>query len=271
MPLKAMHDTLEEIPEAHRELYSEQNDKWVLTGIAGVYTQANLDRVQAALDKERGEHKETKDKLAGWGDLDREKTLAQLDRIPELETAAKGQLDEAKIEEIVTRRVEGTINTRTAPLERQVTVLTGKLETVATERDALAGEKQQRRVHDTVRDAMTKAKVIPEAQEDVLLLAERVFEIRAEDGTIVTRDQVGVTPGVMPDVWLTEMHDRRPHWWPASQGGGAPGSREGGASTNNPWDPKTLNLTEQSRINQENPERARQLATLAGALPPDQG
>ena len=25
MPLKAMHDTLDEIPEAHRELYREQN------------------------------------------------------------------------------------------------------------------------------------------------------------------------------------------------------------------------------------------------------
>ena len=268
MTLKAMHDTLEEIPEAHRELYSEQNGKWVLTGIAGVYTQANIDRVQAALDKERGEHKETKDKLAVWGDLDHDETLAKLDRIPELEAAAKGSLDEAKIEEIVTRRVEGTINTRTAPLERQVRTLNGNLETVTTERDTLAGEKQQRRVHDTVRDAMTKAKVIPEAQEDVLLLAERVFEIRADDDKIVTRDQVGVTPGVMPDVWLTEMQERRPHWWPPSQGGGAPGSRGGGDITKNPWDPKAPNLTEQARILEENPDRARQMAQAAGAEPP---
>ena len=244
----------------------------MLTGIAGVYTQANLDRVQAALDKERADHKETKDKLTVWGDLDHEKTLATLDRIPELEAAAKGALDEAKIEEIVTRRVEGTINTRTAPLERQVTVLTGKLETVATERDALAGEKQQRRVHDTVLEALIeKPEVRRDAYDDALLWAERHLEIREDDNKIVTRDQVGVTPGVETGVWLMEMLDKRPHWQKPSKGGGAPGSRDGGDITNNPWNPKAPNLTEQARILSENPDRARQLAQAAGVEPPGQG
>ena len=41
MPLKVIHDTLEDIPEAYRELYSEKNGKWELTGIVGLVTQAD--------------------------------------------------------------------------------------------------------------------------------------------------------------------------------------------------------------------------------------
>ena len=264
MPLKAIHDTIDDIDEPYRDLYTEKNGKWELTGIAGAFTQANMDRVQAALDKERAEHKATQDKLTVWTDLDHEDIMTKLDRIPELEAAAKGPLDEAQIEEIVTRRVEGTLASRTAPLERQVKTLTGKLEAAAAERDTLATEKQQRRVHDGVREAMTQAKVLPEAYDDALLLAERVFEIREDDGAIVTRDQVGTTPGVDPQVWLTEMRERRPHWWPSSQGGGAKGSGAGLDAVDNPWNPKAPNLTEQARIMAENPDRAKQLAKAAG-------
>ena len=111
---------------------------------------------------------------------------------------------------------------------------------------------------------MTKAKVLPEAHDDALLLAERVFEIREDDGAIVTRDQVGTTPGVDPQVWLTEMRERRPHWWPSSQGGGAKGSGAGLDAVDNPWNPKAPNLTEQARIMAANPDRAKQLAKAAG-------
>ena len=76
MPLKAIHDTIDDIEEPYRDLYTEKNGKWELTGIAGAFTQANMDRVQAALDKERAEHKATQDKLAVWADRDHEETMA---------------------------------------------------------------------------------------------------------------------------------------------------------------------------------------------------
>lgn len=95
------------------------------------------------------------------------------------------------------------------------------------------------------------------------MLAERVFEVD-DEGNVTTKDGVGVTPGIAADVWLTEMQDKRPHWWPQSQGGGAGGSGGGGAGGKNPFSAEGWNLTEQGRLVRENPEKADQMAKAAG-------
>lgn len=267
MALNAVHTTLDEIPENFRELYTEKNGKFELTGISGVKTQADIDRLQVAIAKERDATKAEKEKLSVWGDYQFDDVVAKLDKYPELEAAAAGKLDEASIEEIVSKRVDGTINSKTAPLERQLKLLQTEREELAKERDALSTEKRQRLIHDSVRKAMTASKVIPEAQEDALMLAERVFEIREDDGQIVTRDQVGVTPGIAADVWLTEMVSQRPHWWPATQGGGARGGSGGGASFggSNPWALDSWNMTKQGQVlNEHGREKADQMAASAG-------
>ena len=267
MPLSAVHDTIDDIPENFRELYTEKNGKFELTGIAGVKSQADVDRLQTALQKEREDHKTAKGKFEIWGDLDHEEVMSKLDRIPELEAAAADKLDEAGIEEIVTRRTEGTIKSQMAPLERQIANL-------SKERDEAVGlvsqfqEKETKRaIHDNVRAELTKAKVIPEAQEDALMLAERIFEVQ-EDGAIVTKDNVGVTPGITADAWLVDIQEKRPHWWGTSSGGGAAGGRNqsGMGFANNPWSPDHWNLTKQGQIIKEHgSEKAAQMAQAAGS------
>ena len=266
MPLLAIHDKLEDVPEPYRPLYTEKGGKYELTGITGVKTQADVDRIYTALGKERDEHKLTKEKLAVWGDLKYDEVQSSLDKIPELETAAQGKLDDAKIEEIVTRRVDGTLKSRTAPLERQVTTLTQELVNSKTLLDGLQVEKKVRIIHDDVRQQLVKAGIIPEAHEDALLLADRMFEVRQDDGVVVTKDQVGVTPGVGADVWLVEMQQRRPHWWPASRGGGGKGGGAGYNNENNPFTYSNWNLTKQGAIirEQDGMSKAEQLARLAG-------
>ena len=37
----------------------------------------------------------------------------------------------------------------------------------------------------------------------------------------ITRDNVGVTPGIDPAVWLSEIQAKRPHWWGEMVGTGA--------------------------------------------------
>jgi hypothetical protein len=76
-------------------------------------------------------------------------------------------------------------------------------------------------------------KVIPEAQEDVLLYARALFTV-AEDGSVVTKDAGGVSPGLPPKVWLSDMAQKRPHWWPLSVGGGARSSSSVSGKSN-PW------------------------------------
>lgn len=267
MALQAIMDSLDEVPEHFRELYTEKNGQFELTGISGMKTQADVDRLTSAIQKERDEHKATKDRLGLWSDLDHDDVMAKLDRFPELEAAAAGKIDDAAIEEMVTKRVSGTINSQTAPLQRQIDTLTKQLEEVTALAEQRGAEITAGKIKSAVRRALNAGKVIPEAQEDALMLAERIFEVREDDGEIVTRDQVGVTPGIGPDVWLTEMQTSRPHWWPGSVGTGARGAGGGGNGgySNNPFSHEHWNMTKQGEVlRSQGREKAEQMAKAAG-------
>lgn len=273
MALQAIHDKLDDIPEKYRELYTEKGGKFELTGIAGVKTQADVDRLTESLRKEREEHKASKEKLKIWDGLEHSEVIAKLDRIPELEAAAKGKLDEAKIEEMVERRVTGTLKSRLAPVERENKTLKESLAAEVAEKEKLVGERVRRQIHDALRAAATELKVLSEAQEDILLLGERVFEI-VDGGKIVTRDGVGFTPGIDPKSWLGDMQPKRPHWWPASLGTGSRGSGNGQMQNGaNPWARDTWNLTEQGKVlkskGREVADRmAASAGTKVGGVPP---
>lgn len=257
--LKAILDSLEGVEPHFHSLYTERNGKFELTGIEGVKTQADIDRLQTALTKERNDHKTLKDRVSLFGDRKPEDIIAALDRIPELEAAAKGNLDEGKLNEIV----EGRIKSRLAPIERQAQTLQQQLSEANASLEMLRAKDSLRIITDAVRGAASKLKVVDSAVEDVTLLAERLFTID-ETGAVVTKDNVGVTPGISADVWLTDMQAKRPHWWGPSQGGGAGGNRGGGSGVTNPWSKDSWNLTEQGRIYKENSSKAEQLAKAAG-------
>lgn len=260
MGLKSVVDTLDDVDEKFHELYTQKGDKYELTGIEGVRTQADVDRLQSALSKERNDHKQVRERLQLLGDRKIEDVLSQLDRIPELEAAAKGKLDEAQIEQIV----EGRLRVKVAPLEREKSQLTKQIEMLTTENTTYKGKERTRSIHDAVRGALTKQQGFqPSAVDDALIYAERMLDI-SDDGQIVTRDGVGVTPGVDAAVWLSEMQSKRPHWWGPSQGGGAGGNRSGNGGGSNPWTAASWNMTEQGRVLRENPQRAEQLAKSAG-------
>lgn len=264
--LQAIYDAIDDIPEGFRELYTEKNGKFELTGITGVKTQADIDRLQTALTKERNDHKATKDLLKAWNDTGWKISEVQekLDKYPELEAAAAnaGVANEEKIGQLV----EARIKSRLAPVERERDQLKTDL---ATRDQTIVGYQQkdrQRAIHDSVRKAATDAKVLPSAVDDALMLAERVFDV-AEDGRVTVKDQVGFTPGIEPDVWLTEMQGKRPHWWPESSGGGSRGSKGNGTGmAKNPWSKEHWNLTEQGNyIRTNGMEKAAQMAELAGS------
>ena len=265
MVLKATYADITDIPEQFQELFSERGGKYELTGVAGVKTQDDVARVQSALEKERNEHKGTKDKFSAWGDLDHAEIMSKLDRIPELEMAAKGKLDENELEELVARRYDARINQVVAPKDRELTKLQSDYAAAQEKIQTFELMETRRTIHDDLRSAMTESKVIPEAQDDALMLAERMFEIR-EDGQVVTRDGVGVTPGIPSQVWLQEMQAKRPHWWPVSGGSGATPGKSGGLGMGgNPWSKDSWNMTEQNAFtNTHGREKAAQMAQSAG-------
>lgn len=265
--LKLIYDKQEDIPEQYRDLYTEREGKWHLTGVEGIKTQDDVNRVQASLDAERADHDKTKAKLKLWGDRDPEETIATLDRVPELEAAAEGKLNEDQISEMVDRRVESRIKTKTAPLEREIEELNEKNTTLTSENDGFRASDKRRRIHEAVRAAATESKVRPEAMDDILMNADRHFEID-ESGNIITKDGTGVTPGVSAKTWLTDMQPTRRYWWPDSVGGGAPGG-SGGSGKNNPWTDEHWSLAEQSAVmrSPNGKQKSRELMVAAGVDP----
>ena len=259
MALHAVVDNLDNVDAQYHDLYTEKDGKFYFTEVIGLKPQADFDRVHSGLTKERNDHKETKGKLNAFAALgNADEVLAKLDRIPELELAASGKLDEPAIEKLVTTRLA----TRLAPVERE----RDQLKTQLAEKDAVIvgfqGKERTRTITETLREAAKKVGLLDTAFEDAALLGERVFEI-SEDGRVTAKEGMGCTPGVEPSVWLTEMQTKRPHWWGPSQGGGATGSGQKGGGTN-PWSAEGWNMTEQGRIYNESSARAEQMAKSAG-------
>jgi len=261
MSLKAIHDSIDDIPEQYQSLYTERDNKWELTGIEGVKTEADVSRVQTALEKERKDHKKVKEALNTWGDLNHEEVILQLDKIPELEAAAGGNIDEKKMDELVETRIK----TRLAPVERENKTLKEKLEVASQEITGFKQKDVERTVTEQVRKAATVAKVLAPAMDDAVMLAGRVFELN-EDGVARTKDNVGFAPGMTPDIWLQDMQQKRPHWWPASVGGGANGNEGGGNFSKNPWSKDHWSLTAQGQVvKQQGVEKAEQMAKAANS------
>lgn len=259
--LEAVLDSIDELPEDLKSEYVQSGDKWVLQ-VNGMKPQADFERVQNALNNERREHTALKTKIKdNFGEEKFEDIHAKLDRIPELEAAAEGNMDEAKIDQIV----EGRLRTKIAPVERE----RDQLKTKVTELEGTVGEltanEKKRLIRDAVRDAAKGAKVTDEALDDALMLGDAIFEVRDDDGKVVVKDNVGYTPGIEPSVLFTDLQAKKPHWFGQSGGGGANGNRGGGGGgVKNPWTAENWNITEQGRLMTADPSKADQLAKQAG-------
>src|SRR5574343_628829 len=156
MPIKVEEDNIDNIPEQFRELYTEQNGKFVLTGVEGVKTKADIDRIHASLIKERNDHKQTREKFSFIGDRDISQVQEMLDKYPELELAASNKLDEAGIQKLV----EARLGSATAPLKRELETYKKQM----AEKDSLieqfSTEKKSRKIKDDVLSAIGKHKGI---------------------------------------------------------------------------------------------------------------
>jgi preprotein translocase subunit SecD len=257
--LEATVDSLDNIPEALHSEYVQQGDKFVLQ-VTGMKPEADFQRVQTALNKERNDHNNLKGRVSQLGDRKIEDVVTQLDRIPELEAAAEGKLDEEKINGIV----EARVRTKLAPVERerdQFKARVGELEGTVGE---LTGKERKRLIRDEVRKAAKAAKVTDEALDDALLLGDTVFEIREDDGKVVVKDGTSYTQGIEPSVLFTDLQSKKPHWFGASSGGGSGGNRGGPAGGSNPFSKSGWNMTQQGQAMSADSAKADQLAKAAG-------
>jgi hypothetical protein len=269
MALKAQIESLEDVAEGLRSEYRETQDPTSKKTVYVLDIDGPIDPLPGArtLKDENARRRIENTKLTEQvgkfkvlGERDPNEILSILDRVPELEAAAKGKLDETTINGIVETRLRSKL----APIERE----RDQFKTRATELEAANTEltaKERKRLITTAASSAARAtKVIDSALEDVELLAERVLEVD-DHGNVVTRDGVGVTPGLSAKDWLADMQAKRPHWWGPSAGGGAGGAGGGrGGSGANPWKAETWNMTEQMAIVRTDRARADKLAQAAG-------
>lgn len=263
MALKVKYDSLEEVPEKFHELFVEQDGKFVLQ-VEGMKTEADIKRLTDSLSKERNEHKATKESLKKFEGLDPEKIKEEQEELAELRVRVEDGEGKGPDKETIDKLVEQKAKRLVAPVEAERNDLKKQLDALTGENTGLKSKIASTQIETVVRKACADQKIIGTATEDVIAAAERIFGVQ-EDGSVTTKDNVGVTPGLDVLDWLADMKDKRPHWWPASQGGGAKGGKDGEVFSNNPWDKNKWNLTEQGKLIKADPARAKRMAEQAGS------
>jgi hypothetical protein len=276
--LKTTYEKQDEIPDGYGDLYTERGGKFELTGIEGVKTQADIDRINAALAKERTDHKAVKTQLTelttSLGDIDPTTVPAIVEERDALKTqvdslAKDGKLDEGK----VTERINAAVTQAVGPVKRDLDAASRQLDaernkTKEREQEVanLKTQSRQEKIRMAIRDAATKANVLPTAVDDAVLVGESMFEL-TDAGTLVTKNDAGVTPGLDPKEWAKDMQERKPHWWPASQGGGARGGTGVNATgKDNPWSPEGWNVTAQgAKVRELGAAKAGEMAAKVGS------
>lgn len=265
--LELLYNSADEIPEGYADLYTEKDGKWHLTGVKGMKTETDTNKLSKSLREERDAHKKTKDKLAklGGDDVDIDEVVEQLDELEDLrariEAGEGGKVDEAKLEELVEARLKRQLK----PLERERDQLKSRNQELEGENGQLKTTINNGTIESRLRELATSENVVGSAMDDIVFMGTHMFEV-AEDGAIVAKEGArGVEAGITPDIWLTDMKEKRPHWWPASQGGGAGGGAGGAGSGSNPWGAKSWDLDAQGEMVRQDRAKAERMAKAAGS------
>lgn len=267
--LVSVLDSIDDLPDSidPRTLYTEKDGKFELVG-EGIKTPADIERLNKALKKERDEHKATKGKVAAYGDwtLEAIEELEERAVTAEAATGGKGRPSQEAIDKVVAVQVEKLKRDH----DKIVKGLTEQITTLTGENVNLMGEKKKRTLRDSIAD-VTKGekgiKIRPEALEDVEIYAERVFEF-GEDGKPVTREGVGVEPGLSPRELITNIQvgGNKPHWFEETSGagaGGGNGPKGGPKGGPNVFDKATFNYGAASAMMKQDPIRAKRLIETA--------
>lgn len=262
MALKYEIDSLEELDANLHNLYVQTGDKFVLE-VEGIKPLSEFNKVYGALEKERNDTKAAKQKLAAYGDLDPDAIKTQLARITELEELAKGSaIDDSKLDAMANARA----NAKLQPITAERDQLVKQLSVIEQQVKRYEELDRTRRMNDEFTAKIKAAKIDPRFEETVMLKAERLF-VEAEDGKFLTKNDVAGVVGYLPfDVWLSEQQAMNPHYWGDNIGGGARGSSAQMYQGNNPYiGGVNGNVTEQMRIERENPALASQLQKAAAS------
>lgn len=239
MALKAVVKKLDEVPEALREHYTEDNGQFVLQTDAEEKTREfRTNNVKLLKDVEgyKTQVTELQGKLTAFGEV-------TPDQVKDL-LAKKAQLDDKNL--LQKGEVEQYVEKKLAEQQKGYENRIGALETKLKETEA---DLVRTRITDELTKTATKGGVDPELLEDAVFLASREWlleggvAVRKVNGEVVlSADNPGKNQ-TMPEYW-TEVSQKKPKFFLDSGGGGSrQGDRPGSGSVKTiPNDPREIGL-----------------------------
>jgi len=227
MKLKAIYDTLEDVPESFRELFSKGDDgKYHLSEVEGITTKDKVNQFRennVTLLKEKEKLKEQLKLLEG---VDPEKYKEMEAKL--LEIQDKELLDKGKIEELLEQRTARIKK----DFENKGIELTKTIETQKAELESLTGMLTQTMIEADVSSAVSAiGKLQKGALFDVKSRAHRDWRLDDVDGKKVLRayDQNGALrygsegQPLTPAEWAKDLAENAPHLFAGSVGSGSQG------------------------------------------------
>lgn len=242
MPLPAVVESLDKVPEAIRGEYEQRDGKFVLRldgEPPGFVPKSRIDEFRENNIRLTREKEQLAAQAERFKDLDPDKAREALAKLRDLED--KKLIDEGKIDELVAQRVERIVAEKQGRIEE----VSKAYEKEKSQREAFEAELSRELIQRTVDDSALRHKVLPTALNIVRLLAQhgdhngvrwtldsqtrKQAAIKA-DGTPVWSAKDPTKPLEM-DEWMADLVKHNPTIVPPSTGGGARGATAGGGST----------------------------------------
>lgn len=240
--------------------------------IDGMKPSSDVEKLQEALRKERGDHKKAKDKYKPLGDRDPAQILEELSEIEDMreKLEASGDVSEEKINELVEKRLARV----KAQSDRERAALEAERDALAESNAITTKKLDDLIIGQTLREEATKV-CDPAVIADVMDIG-RAALTRNDDGEIVTRDD-----NEFPlKEWLTQKLEERQHWnKPSGNGNAGKGNSGNQGGGKNPfsadnydferrrWRPGALAAQDAYR-REKGAEVANAAATAAGVTRP---
>jgi hypothetical protein len=248
MALKYKYATKQEIPAEQQSLYVERDGAWLLDA-DGVVSQTKLDEF-------RQNNITLTNQLKRFEGIDPDAVRQLADDKRKLEEAQ--QIKAGEVDKVVAARLKAELDKVHAP--------------VVAERDALTGRLTAIQIDQAVVTEATKRGLRPTALTDITARARTTFKLVngvpqafEADGQTARMGKDGVSPMTLAE-WVDALVSDAPHLFEANAGSGAAGSGggvTGNRSVKNPFRKESFNLTEQMKLQKNDPQLAARLKATA--------
>lgn len=258
MPLKYKIEEakITEVPEAQRSLYVKR-DGFMWLDVEGV--------VDSDVHSEFRNNNRDVMRILGVSDMKAAKD--RLEALKDIDPAAHAELKKKikdyedgkapKIDELLTERTKVMVADHGKILKQKDDALL-----------AAVTKLQKLMIDDALTTAATSKGVLPNAIEDIKLRGRTIFRLDGDD--VIAMDSMG-KPMYGKDSkpltiveWMDRMATEAAHLFGENKGGGSGGGRNNVSYDKpNPYSRKTINLTEQARLERENATLAKQLQATA--------